>query len=63
MEGFRVHYNLVRRHDGLATTPGVAAGLPDPGVFRWKAIIESAETPVPKGQVELTFVVSNRSAS
>lgn len=61
MQGFRVHYNLVRPHRALATTPGVAAGLPDPGGFRWKAIVQASEErlpPVPGGQAELIFVVS-----
>ncbi len=58
MEGFRVHYNLVRPHETLGTTPGVAAGLPDPGAFRWKAIVEAAERKVPRNQVELIFVVT-----
>ncbi len=58
MQGFRVHYNLVRTHSALATTPGVAAGLPDPGGFRWKSIVQSSAEVVPRGQVELIFVVS-----
>jgi putative transposase len=57
MEGFRVHYNMVRSHEALGTTPGVAAGLPDPGGFRWKEIIDKASHVVPRGQVEIVFVV------
>ncbi len=41
-EGWKVHYNLVRDHLALGTTPGVAAGLaPIPG-FRWREIIDQA---------------------
>ena len=58
MEGFRVHYNMVRTHGALGTTPGVAAGLPDPEGLKWKEIIEAAERPVPPGQAEITLVVS-----
>jgi transposase-like protein len=57
MEGFRVHYNLVRPHESLGTTPGVAAGLPDPGGFRWKAILQDSARKVPKNQAEIVFVV------
>ncbi|MCI4347565.1 MAG: DDE-type integrase/transposase/recombinase [Thermoplasmata archaeon] len=40
--GWQVHYNLVRDHLALGTTPGVAAGIaPIPG-FRWREIIEAA---------------------
>jgi putative transposase len=58
MEGFRVHYNLVRTHSALSTTPGVASGLPSPGGFRWKGILEEAERPVPPGQAEIILVAS-----
>jgi putative transposase len=57
-EGFRVHYNMVREHEALGTTPGVAASLPDPGGFRWKRIVEHSSKVVPRGQVELTFVIT-----
>jgi transposase-like protein len=41
-EGWQVHYNLVRDHLALGTTPGVAAGIaPIPG-FRWRQLIEMA---------------------
>ena len=58
MEGFRVHYNLVRPHSALGTTPGVAAGLPDLGGFRWKEILKRAAQSIPRGQAEIEFVVS-----
>lgn len=38
-EGWRVHYNVVRDHMALGTTPGLKAGLPDLGEFRWKELI------------------------
>ncbi len=60
MQGFRVHYNLVRPHGALGTTPGEAAGLPDPGGFRWNEILRQAERDVPKGQAEIVFVSDGR---
>jgi putative transposase len=57
IEGFRVHYNLVRSHRALAATPGIAAGLPDLGQFRWKEIIRRSSERVPPGQVDVEFVV------
>ena len=57
MEGWRVHYNLVRPHQALRSTPGTAAGLPDLGQFRWKAILQRASEHVPSKQVEIEFVV------
>ncbi len=58
LEGFRVHYNLVRTHGALGVTPGVAAGLPDPGSFRWNEILRDSARSVPKGQAEIVFLVS-----
>lgn len=58
LEGFRVHYNLVRTHGALGVTPGVAAGLPDPGSFRWNEILRDSSRNVPKGQAEIVFLVS-----
>jgi len=58
IEGFRVHYNMVRPHEALGATPGIAAGLPDPGRFRWKGILKQAEDEVPPGQAEIVFVVA-----
>ncbi|MCI4353420.1 MAG: IS6 family transposase [Thermoplasmata archaeon] len=57
MEGFRVHYNMVQPHRSLGTTPGIAAGLPDVGGFRWREILKQATRRVPSGQVELVFVI------
>jgi transposase-like protein len=42
MDGYRVHYNLVRDHITLGTTPGMAAGLPEIGGFRWRFILDMA---------------------
>ena len=45
MEGYRVHYNLVRPHIGLSgTTPGVAAGLPPLDGFRWLELLKLSVT-------------------
>ena len=41
-EGWKVHYNMVRDHIALGTTPGVAAGLPAISGFRWREIIDQA---------------------
>lgn len=41
-EGWRVHYNLVRGHMGLGTTPGEAAGLPSLEGLKWRAILDLA---------------------
>ena len=44
MEGWRVHYDAVRKHLALGTTPAEAAGLDLPDEFRWKVILERAVT-------------------
>ncbi|MGD0719075.1 MAG: integrase core domain-containing protein, partial [Thermoplasmata archaeon] len=41
-EGFRVHYNLVRDHQTLGTTPGLAAGFPGVSGFRWYELLKMA---------------------
>lgn len=51
--GWQTHYNLVRNHLALGTTPGMAAGLPDLGTFRWRTILDLAtssrvDTPEPE---------------
>jgi transposase-like protein len=64
MEGFRVHYNMVRTHEALKTTPAVAAGLPDLQGFRWKEILAQSARharPVPSGEVELEILVVKNS--
>ncbi|MCI4368059.1 MAG: IS6 family transposase [Thermoplasmata archaeon] len=44
MEGFRVHYNLVKDHQTLGMTPGEAAGMPTGDGFRWRRILTKAAT-------------------
>jgi len=58
LEGFRVHYNMVRNHSSINATPGVAAGLPGLDDFRWSAIIQRSRDGVPSGKAEIEFVVS-----
>ena len=58
MEGLRVHYNMVRHHDELGSTPAVAAGLPDPPDLRWQSIIDQSSRPIPRGQAEIVFVAT-----
>jgi putative transposase len=55
MEGFRVHYNLVRDHSHLGKTPGEAAGIAPIGGFRWSEILRLASLPEPAG-TELRLV-------
>jgi transposase-like protein len=40
--GWQVHYNLIRDHLALGTTPGVAAGFAPLQGFRWRELIEMA---------------------
>jgi len=40
--GWQVHYNFVRNHLALGTTPAMAAGLPDLGTFRWRGLLDLA---------------------
>jgi hypothetical protein len=56
MEGFRAHYNMVRDHQTLGTTPGVAAGIPALTGFRWHELLKRA-APQPKvGYPEVELV-------
>ena len=41
-EGWRVHYDMVKTHLTLGTTPGIVAGLPDLGTFRWRTLLDLA---------------------
>jgi len=41
-EGWKVHYNLVRDHLALGTTPGVAAGFAPIQGFRWREIVDQS---------------------
>ena len=61
LEGFRVHYNLVRAHESLGTTPGEAAGLPDVGGFRWQGILAEATRPAPRRSAEIELIASSSS--
>jgi hypothetical protein len=40
----QTHYNLVRPHLALGTTPGVTVGLPDLWTFRWRTLIDLVVT-------------------
>jgi putative transposase len=58
IEGFRTHYNLIRDHQTLQTTPAVAAGFPPLTGFRWHELLKRA-APVPKaGYPEIELVVN-----
>jgi putative transposase len=49
MEGWRAHYNLVRAHQALGTTPAVAAGFPPLEGFKWLTVLKRAVL-VPMGR-------------
>jgi transposase-like protein len=53
VEGFRVHYNLVREHQALGATPGSVAGLPNVSGFRWFEILQMAGGKVPTPTPEI----------
>ena len=55
IEEFRTHYNLVRDHQTLGTTPGAAAGIPKVEGFRWAEILKQA-TATKKPGAEIVFV-------
>jgi hypothetical protein len=40
VDGYRVHYDAVRTHLAIGTTPAEAAGLHLSDGFRWKEILE-----------------------
>lgn len=42
MEGFRVHYNLVKNHQALGCTPSEATGNTNINGFKWLNIIKKA---------------------
>jgi len=50
MEGFRVHYNLVKTHQSLGCTPSEATGKLGIDGFRWLEIIKKSEL-VPKSNI------------
>ncbi len=56
MEGFRTHYNLIRTHQALGTTPAVAAGFPELPGFKWHELLKRA-APQPKpGYSEIEII-------
>lgn len=55
MEGFRTHYNMVRDHQTLGTTPGDAAGLPVLSGFRWMEVLRQA-TKAKEAGIELRLL-------
>lgn len=58
VEGFRTHYNLIRTHQALGTTPGVAAGFPELSGFKWHELLKRA-APQPKaGYPEIELIPS-----
>jgi len=56
MEGFRAHYNLVRDHQTLKTTPGVAAGIAPIRGFRWHELLKRAACQPKSGSPELELI-------
>jgi putative transposase len=56
MEGFRAHYNLVRTHQTLRTTPGVAAGFAPLGGFRWHELLKRAAQQPKTGYPEIEVI-------
>jgi len=56
MEGFRAHYNLVRDHQALRTTPGAAAGFTPLSGFRWHELLKRAAPKPANGYVEIELV-------
>ena len=42
MEGFRVHYNLVKNHQALGCTPSEATGNTNLNGFKWLQIIQNS---------------------
>ena len=51
MEGFRVHYNLIRDHQTLGVTPGEIAGLPKINGFRWLTVLKKASKKKPSPEM------------
>lgn len=58
MEGFRAHYNLVRDHQTLGTTPGQAAGFAPLSGFRWHELLKRV-APQPKAGFAKIEVIPN----
>jgi transposase-like protein len=58
MEGFRTHYNLVRDHQTLGTTPAVVAGFPELPGFRWHELLKRC-APQPKAGFPEIEIIPN----
>jgi hypothetical protein len=56
VEGFRTHYNLIRDHHTLHTTPAVAAGFPPLSGFRWYELLKRAAPSPEPGYPEIEIV-------
>lgn len=56
MEGFRTHYNLIRDHQTLQTTPGVAAGFAPLAGFRWHELLKRAAPRPHAGYPEIELI-------
>lgn len=58
MEGFRTHYNMVRTHQTLGTTPAVAAGFPVLSGFKWHELLKRS-APQPKARYPEIELIPN----
>jgi len=57
VEGFRVHYNMVRNHSALGSTPAAAAGLPRLKRFRWEEALKESTKGARGDDAMITFIV------
>ncbi len=44
MDGWRVHYDMVRNHQAIGKTPAEAAGIPSLAGFKWHELLKLATT-------------------
>jgi transposase-like protein len=44
MDGWRVHYDMIRTHQAIGKTPAEAAGIPSLGGFKWHELLKLATT-------------------
>ena len=58
MEGFRVHYNMVRDHQALGKTPGEFAGISPISGFRWHELLKRATSRPKSGSAEIVIVTN-----
>jgi putative transposase len=56
MEGFRAHYNLIREHQTLGTTPATAAGFAPLTGFRWHELLKRAAPSPNPGYPEIEVI-------